>query len=369
MPLPKLPPPVDISAEAKRGIIDGVRQVIEIFQANGVLDKELGYRDVIHDPDVLYSFIQSYRTNSKLAEKIVVQKNGKPVTDESAPLVCGVSLAQVQQLLVKTCARYFFAEDTKEEEEIVTETVTRTRFLFFKTTEQIERKSGGGYDERKVRELTRHMAFDWQLPMLKAYAELNSAQLMELDSDIAYLQSPGAIHDVARYDHAVLKKVKGTVGADFPALLAARPAAIGGVAQWSKDMYAFYRGILGDRAFEFFSRDKSFFMVCASLDKPLARIYGDVLAYIAAENLAEMQRLNIDKADVLIAGMKFAFGDKTPLILAQPNFAKDVLRKLVESMLHISQEKAQLVVSAQLTCKAIAPQVMDWLTKQPPLPA
>ncbi len=242
--------------------------------------------------------------------------------------------------------------------------MTTTRFLIFKKTEQVERKTGGGFDERKVRELSRYMAFDWQLPLLPAYAELNSAHLMELDRDFICLQTAEAIHEMAQLDQATIKKVKGIVGSDFSVLISIRPAAIAGIATWSKDMYEFYRKVLGDKAFDFFCREKAFFMVCASLDKPLIKIYGDVLCYIAAPNLEEMQRLNIDKADVLIAAMKMAFGNKLPLILGHPNFAKDVLRKLVESLLHLTQEKAQLAVSAQLTCKAIVPQVIEWLTKQ-----
>jgi hypothetical protein len=74
--------------------------------------------------------------------------------------------------------------------------------------------------------------------------------------------------------------------------------------------------------------------------------------------------LNIDKADVLIGAMKLAFGERVSQVLSQPAFAKDVLRKLVESLLHITQEKDQLAISANLTCKAIAPQVFDWLGKQ-----
>jgi hypothetical protein len=367
MALPQLPPPVDISSESKRAIIDGLKKVIEAFQAHAVLDEGVTYQDVIHDPDVLYSFIQTFRKNPRLADKIVVGKDGKPATTEDAPLVCGVSLAQVQQLLVKTCARYFLEQGTKQEEEIVTETRTTTRFLIFKKTEQVERKTGGGHDERKVREVTRYMAFDWQLPLLGAYAELNSAILMELDHDIVALQTAEAVRELVQFDQATIKKVKLTAGADFVNILANRPAALAGINVYNKDMYLFFRNVLGDKAFDFFCREKPFFMVCAALDKPLIRVYGDVLCYIAGENLEELQRLNIDKADVLIAGMKFAFGDKVQRILAHPNFAKDVLRKLVESLLHITQEKDQLAISAQLTCKAIVPQVMDWLSKQPPV--
>ncbi len=364
MALPHLPPPIEINNETKKRVIDGLKKVIEIFQANDLLDKAASYQTIIHEPDVLYSFIQTYRANAKLAESVVVGKNGKPAADEDAPLVCGISLAQVQQLLVKTCARYYFEQDTKEEVGVVTETVTKTRFLFFKTTEQVERKVGGGFDERKVRELSRYMAFDWQLPLLPAYAELNTPQLMELAENFICLQSAEGIHQFAQFDQSTIKKVKGLVGADFPLILTTRPAAIGGISGWNKDMYDFYRKHLGEKAFDFFAREKAFFMVCAALDKPLVSVYGDVLCYIHAANLEEMQRLNIDKADVLIGAMKFAFGDKLPRILSQQNFAKDILRKLVESLLHLTQEKSQLAISAQLTCKAIAPQVMDWLTKQ-----
>lgn len=369
MALPQLPPPVDISNETKRGIIDGLKKLIEVFQANGVLDKDIGYQDVIHNPAVLYDFIQTYRQHSDLAGKIVIGKNGKPVASEDAPLVCGVTLAQIQQLLVKTCARYFLEQDTKEEEEVVTETVTKTRFLFFKTTEQVERKTGGGFDERKVKEISRNMAFDWQLPLLPAYVGLNSAQLMELGEHIIAVNSVEGIEALVGFDQPTIKKAKATAGADFPNILAVRPGAVGGIATWSKDMYNFYRNALGDDAFEFFCRDKAFYMVCAALDKPVARIYGDVLCYIAADNLEEMQRLNIDKADVLISAMKVAFGGKIRDVLSRPAFAKEILRKLVESLVHANAEKTQLAISAQITCKAIAPQVMEWLTKQPPVEA
>ncbi|MDR3435884.1 hypothetical protein [Telmatospirillum sp.] len=367
MALPQLPPPIDIPNETKRGVIDGLKKVIEVFQAKGILGKEISYKDVIHNPDILFSFIQTYKANAPLAEKIVVGKDGKPVTDPDAPLVCGINLAQIQQLLVKTCARYFLEQDTREEEEIVTETVTKTRFLFFKTTEQVERVTGGGFDQRKVRDISRYMAFDWQLPLLSAYAELSSAQLLELGENIVALNSAEGIREFAKFDQPTIKKAKATAGADFVTIVAVRPAAVGGIATWSKDMYGFYRQALGDDAFEFFCRDKAFYMVCAALEKPAARIYGDVLCYIAADNLEEMERLNMDKADVLIAAMKLAFGNKIRAVLSRPAFAKDVLRKLVESLLHVEQEKSQLAISAQITCKAIAPQVFEWLAKQPPL--
>ncbi|HIJ63823.1 MAG TPA: hypothetical protein HPQ04_14115 [Rhodospirillaceae bacterium] len=369
MAVQHLPPPIEIATETKRGVIDGLKKVIEVLQSNGVIGTDVSYQSVIHDPEVLFSFIQAYRANSAMADSIVVAKEGGPVVDDDTPLVCGVSLAQVQQLLVKTCARYFFEQETKGEVGTVTKTVTKTRFFIFKKTEQVESKVGGSFNEAKVRELARFMAFDWQLPLLPAYAQLSAALLMELGEDIINLQTAEAIEDFCQFDQATVRKVKGLVGADFGQVLSVAPAAIGGISTWSKDLYEHYRKVLGEKAWEFFARDKSFFMVCAALDKPLIKIYGDVLCYIHSSNLEELQRLNIDKADVLIGAMRLAFADRLPQILSRPAFSRDILRKLVESLLHLTQEKAQLAVSAQLTCKAIAPQVLEWLAKQPPLEA
>jgi len=77
-----------------------------------------------------------------------------------------------------------------------------------------------------------------------------------------------------------------------------------------------------------------------------------------------LQRLNIDKTEVLLQAMKTAFGVHFKEALTNANFAKDILRRLVESMQHITQEKAQLAQSALITCRAVAPQVISWVEKQ-----
>lgn len=364
MALPVLPPPTEINVETKKAIIDGLKKVIEAFQAKGLLEAGLSYQDIIHDPATLRALIASYRENRELVDSVVVSPDGQPVRDDQTPLICGVTLEQVQQLLVKTCAKFYFDRDRGEEETVV-KPVTTTRFLFFKKTEMVERKAGPSADDRKAREIIRYLAFDWQLPLLPHFKdELIHQQVTELGDDVVALQTPEAIKAIGALEPVVIRKAKQVTGPDFANVLIERPQAIGGIGQWTRDLYVFYRSVLGSKAFDFFSRDKSFFNVVAELDRPLARIYGDVLCYIAAENLQEMQRLNIDKTDVLIEGLKSSFGDRLPQILSIPNFSKDVLRRLVDSLLHMSQEKDQLAVATTLTCKAIAPQVLDWLQKQ-----
>ena len=365
MPVPKLPPPAEMSNDTKRAIIDGVKKVIEIFKTSGRVEANTSYATLVHDPRDLYRFIKTYRNSTDLVGEVVKDAKGNPVTDENAPLVCGVTLAQIQALLVRTCAKYFLEQTNKEEESTVTEEVkTKTMFGLFTKTEIVERKVGGGFDERKVREISRNMAFDWQLPLLPAYNILNTVHLLELGDDLPALQSFETIKEFAALDQQTIKRAKAVAGDDFANIIAVRPSSLAGIGSWTKDMYHFYRKALGDSAFEFFAREKSFFMRCAELDKPLIRIYGEVLSYIDGANLEEMQRLNIDRTDVLLQGMKAAFGTRMRDALSNPNFAKDILRKLVESLQHVSQEKAQMAASAMITCKAMAPQVAEWVEKQ-----
>lgn len=367
MAVPTLPPPVDIDNDTKKAVIDGLKKVLARLQQNGLVDGALTYQDLISHADVLEQFVAVFIANRQSCDDIVKAKGGAPVRDDDQMLICNVSLNQIQQLLVRTCAKKVFEADKTPH--TVTETVTKKAlFGLIKKTEQVEvtRVGADPVEERKLRELARYLAFGWQLPLLAAYREhLSYQQIMEIGDDIIALRTPEAIATVGKFEPAILKKVKAAAGPDFTDILINRPQAIAGVAVWNRDMYEFYRKMLGDAAWAFFAREKDFFNVVAALDKPVARVYGDVLAFISSESLAEIQRLNIDKSEVLVTSLRGAFGDRLPLVLGHPNFAKDILRKVVDNMLHMNQEKDKLMASFALTCKAMVPTVNEWLAKQP----
>lgn len=362
-----LPPPVDIDGTTKKAIIDGLKRVLARLQQANVVDPGLSYQDLIAHPQPLEHFITVFQANREQCDDIVVAKAGGPVRDDDQMLVCNVSLNQIQQLLVRTCAKKVFEQQKVEQR--VTETVTKKAlFGLIKKTEQVEvtRMATDPVEERKVRELMRYIAFGWQLPLLEAYrAHLHYQQVMAIEEDVLALRTPEAVATVGKFTPETLTKVKAAAGPDFVDILLNQPQAIAGVAVWNREMYEFYRKLLGDHAWDFFARDSSFFNIVAALDKPSAKVYGDVLCYIAAENLEEIQRLNIDKAEVLVTSLKQAFGNKAPMVLGHPNLGKDILRKVVDNLLHMSQEKDKLMTSFALTCKSMVPTVMEWLAKQP----
>ncbi|CAA7611882.1 conserved hypothetical protein [Candidatus Terasakiella magnetica] len=366
MTIATLPPPIEIDTETKRAVIDGLKKVLTAFQQAGLVDSSIAYQELISNPKVLEIFIQVFQAHRDIADEVVKAKDkaANPVRDDSIPLVCNISLAQIQQLLVRTCAKKIFEADKPME--TITETITKkSMFGLIKKTEQIERLSVDPVEERKIRELSRYIAFGWQLPLLDTYRSmLNYQQIIEIGDDIVALPTAAKIEAVSQFEPEKLKKVKAAVGADFGAILADRPQAIAGISVWNREMYEFYRKTLGDKAWAFFAREPAFFNVCAALDKSVIKIFGDMLCYIATENLAEIQRCNIDKVEVMVHALKTAFGNRAPQILAIPSFSKDILRKVVDNLIHMSQEKDKLMTSFALTCKAMTPAVDEWLAKQ-----
>jgi len=114
MAVPQLPPPIEMSNDTKRAIIDGVKKIVEIFKVGGRLGADANYSAIISDPRELYRFIKTYRNSTELVGDVVKDADGKPVLAEDAPLECGVTLAQVQQLLVKTCSKRFLEVANRE---------------------------------------------------------------------------------------------------------------------------------------------------------------------------------------------------------------------------------------------------------------
>jgi len=318
--------------------------------------------DVLHDPTLMQAFDAAFDAHPSLYAAIVVDAKGQPVTQRELPLTCGLTIAQIQHLAVRTCARYLFLGE--EEERLVTRTVTTTKYLIFKETQLITERVRGK-DPRLLKEILNYIAFDWQLPLLAEYVELTLPQLAELGANLLAMRTPEAVREVQGFSPDAMRKVKAMLGQDFTAMLEARPGAMRGLLHWPKDMQQFFRASLPTRFYDFMARDDKFFMHVGQMNKPMMSIYGDVLGYIALENLIELHRLNLDRTEVLLGTMKATFGPRMEPLLSLPNFAREILRRQVEGLTHVKADKQQMADIHAITWSAAAPQVLTWLAKQP----
>ncbi len=362
-----LPPVVELDDATKKAVIGGIKLVLARLLQNGAIPKETVYKDLIANPKALEGFINAFIATREKCDDLVKPAAGNdPVRDDNAPLKCGVSLNQIQQLMVRTCAKKV-CQPVKELR-VVNELVTKKLFFgLLKRSVQmeVEREVPDVAGERRLRELLNYLGFAWQLPLLSSYMKLTFQQIAEVGADLLALRTAQGVEILGGFDPTILRKVKQTTGSDFVSVLLDRPQAIAGIAVWNADMYEFFRTMLEDKAWAFFAREMSFFNVVAELDKPTGRIFGDVLCYIASENLQELLRLNIDKIEVLVAGMKSAFGAELENILSRPSFTKDILRKVVDNLAHTNQDKEKMMVSIGLSCRAMVPNVAEWMAKQP----
>jgi hypothetical protein len=357
-------PPVDITPETRNAVIDGLKKVLAALQGAKKIKAEITYQMLIENPAALYQFIQIYRTNRELADTIVKSQDGQPVRDDETMLVCGVSLAQIQRLLILTAAKRHFGVSGQPAKP-VEEKKGGLGSLFRKDAKQEAPTRTN--EERKLEELAKYLAFDWQIPLLQVYRDaLTYQHVMELGPELTLLKDGKAIAQAGRLDPAHIRKARQVVGGDFVSLLSDNPKAIDGVIYWNADMYKFFKGMLGDKCWAFFAREHHFFNAVAAYEKAKLRLFGESLAYIAPECLIEFERLNLDKTNALLEGFRTHFGTDMEPLLSQKSFSFEILHRLVESFVHLKKDAEQLKSYGDLTCKALAPSVQAWLAKNRP---
>ncbi|WP_417793462.1 hypothetical protein [Terasakiella pusilla] len=358
----QLPPNVSVDKAVKGAIIQGTKDAIALLHEHDLLDASWDFDTILNEPQNLKSFFQVVRDNLDLFAETIVDKAGDPVVDELTETKCGVTLQQVQKLLVSTCARRFFV---RNDGEIVTKKQKKKvkSMVFFTKEITVKKKVRLKEGAKKFDAMRRVIGFDWQLDMLEFYRDrLPFPHLLVLNDDVL------AIHDVAHGDevanihHEDFKKVKEAVGVYFRNVVANGAAAIPGILYWRKDLVGAFIKAMGEKAWDFFKRDKAFFDHCTELDNARIEIYGDVLTYIASENLTEMSRLNLDRLDATIVAMKETFGDKLPEILGEPLLSVEVLRPTVDSFIHLeAKDNEQFRLAAKTAVSSLKTEVMTFM--------
>lgn len=356
-------PPVDITPETRSAIVDGLKQVLAAFQQAKKIKAEISYQMLIENPQALYQFIQIFRANRELADAIVRSPDGALVRDEETELVCGVSLAQIQRLLILTAAKRHFGvgqPQAKPQED----KKGGLGSLFRKQDTDKTASTGMSAEERKLSELAKYLAYDWQIPLLQIYRDsLTFQHIMELGPCITLLRDAKAIAQAGRLDPAQIRKARQVVHDDFVQLLSENPKAVEGVIYWNADMFKFFHNLLKEKCWAFFARDQMFFNSVAAFEKAKLRLFGDLLLSITPEGLSEFDRLNLDKTAAILEAFRANFGRDLPLMLSQKSFAFETLHRMVESFVHLRKGSEQIKIYADLTCKAMLPTLQPWINK------
>lgn len=201
-----IPALVEFPPETKTMVIGAIKLILRRMHKAGLLARDMSYGELLGDAMLLHEVIGLYKAHRDLSADLVVSRKGEPAAGDQAELVCGITLAQVERLLVFTCAKRLFAGADRAWEGT--------------------RPTGVVVPE----ELKRILAFDWQLPLLPLYRDFMTAEHFRVLGDAALaLRTPRMVAAVARMNPIDIAKLKAAAGAQFAELLAAlgEPGASG----------------------------------------------------------------------------------------------------------------------------------------------
>jgi hypothetical protein len=357
---PEIPPPVELDPQAKKRLLAGIKTVMTRLQAQGVLKAGVDYADMLGKPQSLLSFIEGFRGNRALAADLLVDAAGRPASGDTAVLSCGLSLAQICQMLVYTCAKRIFVDADAETKP--PQPAKKLTELFRRKTPPSRDKSEG---ERKLAELKPYLAFDWQLPLLKYYYFFfDRHQITELGREILLLRDQLQLEMVAAFEMPKLKAARRLAQDQFPEVLINHPGAIEGLARAPDMHFALFHDMCGPRVWAFYARDLDYIDDVTEVDRAVLRAIGPLLADTSFEVVDALSRLQADRIEQMLVGFRTVFRADLPDILSDPGFGRQTLLPLVQRFLGLDWDANQFIRVVELKCTAMKPLLDAWLERK-----
>lgn len=360
--LPVLPQSVELEPQAKKRLLGAIKTVLSRLGEKGKLKQGLDYTDMLGRPLQLQAFIETFRANRVIAADLLVDEAGRPVSREDMPLVCGLSLAQICQMLVYTCAKRMFVDNDTDTKPPQASSKLVTLFRRNNPPPQPMAKSEG---ERKLADLKPLLAFDWQLPLLKYYYFfLDRRQITELGQDLLVLREPEQIELVAAFDATKIKAARRLAQGEFPEVLTRFPAAIQGLSRAGDMHFAFFQEVCDRRVWAFYARDLDYIDQVTEVDKSVLRAIGPLLADTSLETVDALSRLQADRIGQMLEGFYGIFRGDLADILGDAAFGRQTLLPFVLRFTGLDWDPNQFIHVVELKCTAMKPMLDVWLERK-----
>ncbi len=114
-PISDLPKSIELDDATKDVVLGSLKLVLKRLKNKELIAAEIEYRDLLNDPNRMHEFITCFKKNLEVGRDLALNQRGQPVKDFSEQLVCGMSLAQIERLLVYTCAKKIYRRKAAEE--------------------------------------------------------------------------------------------------------------------------------------------------------------------------------------------------------------------------------------------------------------
>ena len=332
----QIPPIPELDPENGRRVNDAIAQVLKRLQDKGLIPGGATYADLEEHPGRLMAFIKRFKENRDQAADLAVDKDGKPVKDDTTKLVCGLTLAQVECAMVLKCAAKVFAE---------AKTVP-----------------GGGIPEA----IKEYLAFAWQLPLLSIYSRENvSVYFRELGDAMLLLRAPAALEEMVTTSVSDVRNAQEAVGDRFIEMMKTASEAIKVVARCSAKQFAFLARLTGDRIWKFFGDNQQLAVEILAVDAKRVLALGPHFPDLCVETLQVLDEVPTPTLAPFMKSFDTAFGNPGRALLGDERFAKEFLRTVVGDFRGMeAKNDAQLETvsnAAALKWNAIKPRLIEWV--------
>ncbi|MGB0670177.1 MAG: hypothetical protein ACPGNT_01665 [Rhodospirillales bacterium] len=331
---PFVPPAIELNQKTKGVVIGGIKKVLERLRADDLMANGPPYGEVIADPGLLFDFIRAYKEFRGVGKDLAVDAKGRPVMDDTTPLICGMTLGQIERLLVFTAAKKVFAEKGKALHPNFRESI----------------------------------AFAWQLPLLELYAErVDPLHLGVLGPVFFSLSTAGHLAALDGVNPTQLKRLKGFAGDDFPTVLQTHPAAGRGLAAVDDAGVSRVRKFCGEAFWDFFDRDPQTVLEVLDIRDEVLKGLGPSAAHVCLPTLRTLERMPISILPIFMEGFQARMGGHGRDLLGDATFDRDFLRELVERFESLGKRdqtedvREKVAMAVQLKWQAIEPKLMEWL--------
>lgn len=361
-----IPALIDLNDRVKAVVIGSIKLVLGRLKKKGSIEKDTRYEDLLADPQKMFDFITAYKAAPDIAKDIALNKAGKPVQGLDESLVCDMSLAEIERLLVYTCAKRIWRKNAAQKDGETTPAPDK-KHSFFGLFRRKDKSPGAASALGDVPPgIKAYIAFDWQLPLLERYADPQTKNHIEsLGEAILALKTPQDLETITDMDPIAIRKAYDITGEQFHDLLDYNPNAIKGLKDINEETYKSMFDLIGHRTWGMFASDPEVLTELLMLRDDQVEALTPVMGDLCVETLNILLDIPEEILGPAVTSFGEVFGEKQPELLGNGDFAGSFMFDVVGSF-RGSAQGADLDIGAlgqttALKWNSIKPQALEWL--------
>lgn len=293
----EVPDLFDMQPGIKDLLVGSIKLVLQRMKREEIMPEDLEYRAMLASPERLETFIMQYKSRRDLAQDVALAPTGQTITDYDTPLVCGVTLGQVERMLVYTCVKKTYA------------------------AANIRPVPG------PVRS---YVAFAWQLPLIEAYrAILTPDHLDALGDALLALQTVNEIQATVRVDADDIAKAKEILGPRIADALRANPMALRSIARLDTPTFERIQQAASPREWDVFSADPYLVAELAKRDTERVNAIGPTAADLCVDTLRLLDNLPKWMFATFMDGFREHLEAHATALLGEDGELRDIFREIV----------------------------------------